>query len=294
MKGRIKLTEQGEVIASKYATQSSASYHLEQLLAATLEASCSGEVDGIAKEPPAIWRETLTMLAAASRDAYRGLVYETDGFVDTFYAMTPIEEISALNLGSRPAKRADTRAIENLRAIPWTFSWNQARILLPSWFGAGSGFAAFCDNHPGGRDKALRRLRAMYRRWPYFRTVIDNLEQVLAKTDLHIGARYAEIAKDTPSASEIFLRIEKEFQRTLRAVRDVSGERVLLARDPTLRAAIELRTPYLDILSYLQVELLDRKRSGRGLDARSEDSERVERAIALTINGIAAGLRNTG
>jgi len=294
VKGRIKLTEQGEVIASKYGTQSSAAYHLELLLAATLEASIAGGGEAMAKEPPAVWRETLATLAGASRDAYRALVYETDGFVDTFYAMTPIEEISALNLGSRPAKRSDTRAIENLRAIPWTFSWNQARILLPSWFGAGSGFAAYCENHPGGRDKALQRLRAMYRRWPYFRTVIDNLEQVLAKTDLHIGARYAEIAKETPGSSEIFLRIEKEFQRTLRAVRDVSGERVLLARDPELRAAIELRTPYLDVLSYLQVELLDRKRTGRGLDPASEDSERLERAIQLTINGIAAGLRNTG
>jgi len=294
VKGRIKLTEQGEVIASKYGTRSSAAYHLELILAATLEASCSGEVAGMAKEPPAAWRETLATLSEASREAYRDLVYETDGFVDVFYAMTPIEEISDLNLGSRPAKRSDTRAIENLRAIPWTFSWNQARILLPSWFGAGSGFAAFCDSHPGGRDKALRRLRAMYRRWPYFRTVIDNLEQVLAKTDLHIGARYAEIAKDTPGASEVFLRIEKEFQRTLRAVRDVSGERLLLARDPALRAALELRTPYLDILSYLQVELLERKRTGRGLGKGGLDSQRVERAIQLTINGIAAGLRNTG
>jgi phosphoenolpyruvate carboxylase len=294
VKGRIKLTEQGEVIASKYGTRSSAAYHLELILAATLEASCSAEIDGLAKEPPAVWRETLAMLAEASRDVYRALVYETDGFVDTFYAMTPIEEISALNLGSRPAKRADTRAIENLRAIPWTFSWNQTRILLPSWFGAGSGFAAFCDNHPGGRDKAVRRLRTMYRRWPYFRTVIDNLEQVLAKTDLHIGARYAEIAKGMSGTSEIFVRIEKEFQRTLRAVLDVSGERVLLARDPALRAAIDLRTPYLDILSRLQVELLERKRAGRGLDGGDLDSERVERAIQLTINGIAAGLRNTG
>jgi phosphoenolpyruvate carboxylase len=294
VKGRIKLTEQGEVIASKYGTQSSAAYHLELLLAATLEASISAEFSGMAKEPPAIWRETLAMLAEASREAYRGLVYETDTFVDAFYAMTPIEEISALNLGSRPAKRSDTRAIKNLRAIPWTFSWNQTRILLPSWFGAGSGFAAFCEGHPQGRDKALNRLRTMYRRWPYFRTVIDNLEQVLAKTDLHIGARYAEIAKNAPGASEIFLRIEKEFQRTLRAVRDVSGERRLLARDPELRAAIDLRTPYLDVLSYLQVELLERKRTNRGQSLVGDDSERVERAIQLTINGIAAGLRNTG
>ena len=292
--GRIKLTEQGEVIASKYGTLNSAAYHLERLLAATLEASLPRSDSGHSKEPSAAWRQALRELADASRDAYRELVYETDGFVDAFYAMTPIEEISQLNLGSRPAKRTSTREIENLRAIPWTFSWNQARILLPSWYGAGSGFAGFCENYPGGRDAAIRRLRTMYRRWPYFRTVIDNLEQVLAKTDLHIGARYAELAKGVPQASEVFLRIEKEFQRTLRAVRDISGERMLLAREPVLREAIDLRTPYLDVLSYLQVELLDRKQTGRGLDRDGEDLERVNRAIQLTINGIAAGLRNTG
>ncbi len=292
--GRIKLTEQGEVISSKYGTERSALYHLELLLAATLEASLADVIPGRAKEPPASWRETLMTLADGSRDAYRALVYETGTFVDVFYAMTPIEQISALNLGSRPAKRADTRAIENLRAIPWTFSWNQTRILLPSWYGAGSGVAAYCEAHSGGREKALARLRTMYRRWPYFQTVIDNLEQVLAKTDLHIGAHYAALARDVPGASDVFLRIEKEFQRTLRAVRDISGESRLLARDPALREALDLRTPYLDILSYLQVELLDRKQSGRGIDADGEDPERVERAIHMTINGIAAGLRNTG
>ena len=294
VKGRIKLTEQGEVIASKYGRRSAAAYHLEVLLAATLEASLGGGSGPSSKEPLPVWRETFSFLADASREAYRDLVYGTEGFVDAFYAMTPIEEISTLNLGSRPAKRTDTRAIEKLRAIPWTFSWNQARILLPSWYGAGSGFAAFCDDHPGGRDKALRRLRAMYRRWLYFRTVIDNLEQVLAKTDLHVGARYAELARDVPIASSVFLKIEKEFQRTLRAVRDISGERVLLARDPELRESIDLRTPYLDILSHLQVELLDRKRTGRGLEEKGRDRALAERAIQLTINGIAAGLRNTG
>jgi phosphoenolpyruvate carboxylase len=294
VKGRIKLTEQGEVIASKYGTKSSAAYHLELMLAATLEASLAGGNSGLSKEPPSVWRETLKILADASRDTYRDLVYETEGFVDAFYAMTPIEEISALNLGSRPAKRVDTREIESLRAIPWTFSWNQARILLPSWYGAGSGIAGFCDSAPGGRDRALRRLRSMYRRWPYFRAVIDNLEQVLAKTDLHIGARYAVLASGVPGASDVFLRIEKEFQRTLRAVRDISGERVLLARDPALREAIDHRTPYLDVLSYLQVELLERKRTGRGLAAGGKDLGNAERGIHLTINGIAAGLRNTG
>ncbi|MHA7839827.1 MAG: phosphoenolpyruvate carboxylase, partial [bacterium] len=283
-----------EVIASKYGTRSSAAYHLELILAATLEATLSSRDAGLAKEPPAVWRETLRTVAEASREAYRDLVYETPGFVDVFYAMTPIEEVSALNLGSRPAKRTQTRAIENLRAIPWTFSWNQTRILLPSWYGAGSGFATYCERHPGGRDEAMGRLRTMYRRWPYFRGVIDNLEQVLVKADLHVAARYAELASGTEGTSEVFLRIEKEFQRTLRAVRDVSGDRVLLARDPELREALDRRTPYLDVLSYLQVELLERKRSGRGLDGGAEDLERVERAIHLTINGVAAGLRNTG
>lgn len=292
--GRIKLTEQGEVISNKYGTESSARYHLELILAATLEASMTGLIPGRSKEPPLVWRESLATLADGSREAYRALVYETEGFVDAFYAMTPIQQISGLNLGSRPAKRTDTRAIENLRAIPWTFSWNQARILLPSWYGAGSGVAAYCDSHPEGRDKALGRLRTMYQRWSYFRTVIDNLEQVLAKVDLHIGARYATLARDVPGASDVFLRIEKEFQRTLRAVRDISGESRLLARDPALREALDLRTPYLDTLSYLQVELLERKQSGRGMSGEAEDVERVDRAIQLTINGIAAGLRNTG
>jgi phosphoenolpyruvate carboxylase len=289
--GRIKLTEQGEVIASKYGTLSSATYHLEQILAATLEASLASVRPDAGKPPLQAWRDALLELAEGSRETYRELVYDMPEFVNVFYAMTPVQEISELNLGSRPAKRSDTRAIQKLRAIPWTFSWNQARILLPSWYGAGSGFSKYCEGYPGGRDKALSRLRVMYRRWPYFRSVIDNLEQVLAKTDLHIGARYAELAREIPGASEVFLRIEKEFQRTLRAVRDVSGERVLLARDPQLSESLDRRAPYLDMLSYLQVELLERKKTPPRTKA---EREQLDRAVHLTINGIAAGLRNTG
>lgn len=292
--GRIKLTEQGEVIASKYGTEAAAEHHLELLVAATLEASLGEAMPGRANDPPGKWRDALAELAQGSREAYRALVYETDDFVDAFYAMTPIEQISALNLGSRPAKRTATREIANLRAIPWTFSWNQARILLPSWYGAGSGFEAFCAAHPKGPEKASAQLRTMYRRWPYFRAVFDNLEQVLAKTDLHIGARYARLARDVPGAADVFHRIEEEFERTLRAVREVTGERRLLTRDPVLRQALALRTPYLDILSYLQVELLERKLTGRGIREGTDDLVRVQRAIHLTINGIAAGLRNTG
>jgi phosphoenolpyruvate carboxylase len=289
--GRIKITEQGEVIGSKYGSIDSANYHLEQILAATLEATLAGEHPKEAKAPADAWRAALRELADGSRVAYRDLVYEMPEFVDVFYAMTPIREISALNLGSRPAKRSNTRAIQNLRAIPWTFSWNQARILLPSWYGAGTGFSTYCENHPKGRDRALSRLRTMYRRWPYFRSVIDNLEQVLAKTDLHIGARYAELAREVPGASEVFLRIEKEYQRTLRAIRDVSGEKMLLARDPALREALDRRVPYLDLLSYIQVELLERKKQSH---STKSDRELIDQGIHLTINGIAAGLRNTG
>ncbi len=289
--GRIKLTEQGEVIASKYGTRSAAAHHLELLLAATLEASLGDALPGRSKPPPESWRAVLRSVANGARATYRELVYETPEFLDVFYAMTPIREIAELNLGSRPARRGASRAIERLRAIPWTFSWNQTRVLLPSWYGAGSGFSRYCEEHPRGRDAALAELRRLYQRWPYFRGVIDNLEQVLAKTDLHVAARYVELARDTPGASDVFLRIEKEFQRTLRAVRDVSGERVLLARDPLLREALDRRAPYLDVLSYLQVELLERKQSGR---TRGVERRRLERAIQLTINGIAAGLRNTG
>jgi phosphoenolpyruvate carboxylase len=244
-------------------------------------------------------------LASTSTATYRALL-EGEDFVTFFRQATPLDVIERSKIGSRPSRRQGAATLDDLRAIPWVFSWNQARILLPSWYGAGSGVARFCEQHPQGRDKALARLRTMYRRWPYFRVVIDNLEQVLAKTDLHIGARYAELASGVPCASDVFLRIEKEFQRTLRAVRDISGNRVLLARDPALRDALDLRTPYLDTLSYLQVELLERKQGGldakgggdgkrgRGAGSERDDAERIERAIHLTIGGIAAGLRNTG
>ena len=294
--GRIKLTEQGEVISSKYGSVDSALYHLEQILSATLEASLPAGSLGDPKPVSDAWRATLSDLADRSRAKYRELVYDTPAFLDAFAALTPIDEISGMQIGSRPARRTASRHVGQLRAIPWIFSWNQNRLLLPSWYGAGSAFEDYVAADPKGRAQGLKRLQTMYKRWLFFKTVIDNLSQVLAKADLHIAENYAALAAGVPGASEIYHDIEKEFSRTLRAVRDVSGERKLLAGDPELRQALDHRAPFLDPLSYLQVELLARKRTGR--QAKAEKGEvakaRLDRAIQLTINWIAAGLRNTG
>jgi phosphoenolpyruvate carboxylase len=290
LRGRIKITEQGEVIAIKYGSIEAAVFHLERILAATLEASLPDSQLGVTRAVPKTWSQAMTELAEASRAAYRSLVYETEGFVDTFYAMTPIEELSALKLGSRPAKRSDTRRIEALRAIPWTFAWNQNRVLLPSWYGAGTAFAKWLSGPKKDRKARLSRLNAMYRRWPFFRGVIDNLSQVLVKVELHIASCYAELANEVPESRAIFERIEAEFLRTARAIREISGERDLLAYDRDLRERLAIRAPVLDALSYLQVELLARKRSRES----AGDPEELDRAVRLTINGIAAGLRNTG
>ena len=285
VRGRIKLTEQGEVIASKYGSISSAVHHLEQAVSATLEATLASP------ERPAsrAWRETAAQLAGRSQAAFRDLVYETPEFGEVFYVLTPIHEIETFRIGSRPARRVASRRIEDLRAIPWTFAWNQCRVLLPSWYGAGSAFRELLSSEHE-RQEVLATLRTMYRRWPFFRTVIDNLSQVLAKTDMRIAASYAELARGVPGGGEIFARIEQEFNDTVRAVLDVTGEGCLLQTNPELRRSLEMRAPYLDALSYLQLELLQRRRNadaGPGADA-------LVGAIHLTLNGIAAGLQNTG
>ena len=284
VRGRIKITEQGEVIASKYGTVPSAVHHLERLVTATLEATVAHPLRNRRARPG--WVDAMTELADESRRAYRQLVYDTPGFVAIFQAVTPIEEIAQLRIGSRPSRRAGGGSISELRAIPWNFAWNQNRILLSSWYGAGSALEAALARR-GGRA----RLQAMYRGWPFFRTVIDNLQQVLAKVDLRIGVSYAELARDLPGASDVVAHVALEFDATLRGVLAVVGARKLLAADVALGRSIERRSPYVDVLSYLQLELLRRKRQGK---VPSRDRERVDAAIQLTINGIAAGLRNTG
>ncbi|HEY5656583.1 MAG TPA: phosphoenolpyruvate carboxylase, partial [Myxococcota bacterium] len=291
--GRIKLTEQGEVVSSKYGSVPSAVHNLELLLAATLEATLECEIGGARRRIPRAWGERMLRSADASREAYRALVYETPGFVEFFYAMTPIEQIAGLDIGSRPTSRTDTRRIEALRAIPWTFAWNQCRVLLPSWYGVGTGLEAALAAE-GSRERGMTHLRVMYRRWPFFRTVIDNLRQVLAKVELHIAAHYAQLADGVRGGDEIFRRIEREYERTLRVVRQIADERKLLGNDPELAEMLALRVPYLDTLSYLQVELLGRKRTASGASAPPGERESLDAATHLTINGIAAGLRNTG
>ena len=277
---RIKLTEQGEVIANKYDTVETAVYHLELLVSATLEASLAPA----ARRPHPSWLATMEELADRSRQAYRDLVYETEHFVPLFHAITPIDEIRNLQLGSRPARRGGGGRIEELRAIPWNFAWNQNRLLLSSWYGAGSALGAVLAQE-GGRE----RLRAMYRGWLFFRTVIDNLEHVLSKADIHIGMSYGELAREVPGAPRILARIRREHAATSRGALAVVGARRMLEGDPALRRSIERRAPYIDSLSYLQLELLKRRRAA-GHGERSDLSS----AVQLTINGIAAGLRNTG
>ncbi len=287
--GHIKLTEQGEVISHKYDSVPSAIHHLEQTLSAALEASLpEGTLPG--RGPvPATWEEIMAELGELSRAEYRSLVYETPGFVKAFYAMTPIEEIAELRIGSRPAKRAATRRVEDLRAISWTFAWNQSRVLLPAWYGAGTALATMLGGSGARGVDGLARLRRMYRRWPFFHSVINNLEQVLAKTDLHIASLYAELAA-TQEATEALNRIREEYERTVRAVLAIVSRPRLLDDHAELARSLALRGPDLDALGYVQAELLQRKRRGAGPRERSA----LTQAIQLTINGVAAGLRNTG
>lgn len=284
--GQLKLTEQGEVISNKYGSVDSAVHHLEQIASATLEASRPEFSARHSSTPRPAWRATLRQLAEDSQAAYRALVFETPGFVDVFYALTPIAELSGLRIGSRPARRTSSRRIEDLRAIPWIFAWMQARLLLPSWYGVG--FACERLEAEMGKEQAKKRLRAMYEGWPFFRTVVDNLRQVLAKVDSQLAANYATLASEVPETAGVFSRIEDELDSTLKAVLRTASERKLLAHDPLLRQSLELRAPYLDSLSHVQVELLRRKRAAHSPDPN------VDAAIHVSINGIAAGLRNTG
>jgi phosphoenolpyruvate carboxylase len=280
VRGQIRLTEQGEVIASKYANPEIGRRNLEALAAAVLEAT-------FLKFGPAAPDEFVAAAAHISRasmQAYRSFVYETDGFVEYFFAATPIAEIAELNIGSRPASRRATRRIEDLRAIPWSFSWGQARISLPGWFGFGSGIEAFVAESPE-QDTAL--LQRMYREWPFFRTVLSNMDMVLAKTDIAVARRYAGLVKDRNFATRLFGALEAEWQRTVQALNTITERRERLAENPSLARSIRHRVPYIAPLNHLQVELIRRWRSG-------DQDERIRNGILISINGIAAGLRNTG
>ena len=279
--GQIRLTEQGEVIAAKYGHPAVGRRNLEVLVAATLEASLP-EGPGDSGAPR--YCEAMDALSLEACAAYRNLVFETEGFERYFWESTPISEIARLNIGSRPASRKGGRAITDLRAIPWVFSWSQCRLMLPGWYGFGSAVRAF---RTARGEAGLDLLREMYAQWPTFRTLLSNLDMVLAKVDLAIASRYADLVGDAALRDRIFRRIQTECEATTEALRAITGEADLLADNPSLRRSIQHRFPYLDPLNHLQVELLSRYRAG-ALDGRTE------RGILLSINGLAAGLRNSG
>jgi phosphoenolpyruvate carboxylase len=281
VRGQIRLTEQGEVIASKYANPEIGRRNLETLVAATLEATLLQPT----KPAPKAFLQTAEALSQASMGAYRALVYETPGFVDYFFGATPIREIAELNIGSRPASRKASQRIEDLRAIPWSFSWGQCRLTLPGWYGFGSAVQRFLESQP--KKEGLALLQKMYRQWPFFRTLLSNMDMVLAKSDLALASRYAELVSDGRLRKKIFGTIEEEWHRTAEALAQITGERQRLAGNAALARSIRHRFPYIDPLHHLQVELVRRWRLG-------EADDRAKRGIHLSTNGIAAGLRNTG
>jgi phosphoenolpyruvate carboxylase len=284
--GQIRITEQGEIISSKYSNAEVGRTNLEILAAATLEASL---LQPRHSAPSAEYLEAMEQLSALAFKAYRNLVYETEGFVDYFWASTVITEISTLNIGSRPASRKKTRAIEDLRAIPWVFSWAQCRLMLPGWYGFGSAVEVWVFEHP---DKGMPFLQELYREWPFFRMLLSNMDMVLAKSSIAIASRYAELVPDAELRERIFGRIRREWHCSIETLLDIMGHDRLLQGNPLLERSIRNRFPYLDPLNHVQVELLKEHR--KELAEGEAADEQVLRGIQLTINGISAGLRNSG
>jgi phosphoenolpyruvate carboxylase len=281
VQGAIRITEQGEVITAKYGNPELGRRNLEVLAAATLEATLLS-VKEAAPKPE--YLAAMQQLSDHAFAAYRGLVYETEGFERYFRDSTVIGEIANLNIGSRPASRTKSQKIEDLRAIPWVFSWAQCRLMLPGWYGFGAALAAYRHEHG---DKGIALLKEMARDWPFFRTLLSNMDMVLAKTNIAIASRYAALVPDSAIRDAIFPRIKAELEASIAGVLEVTGESELLARNPALARSIRNRFPYLDPLNHVQVELLKRHRAG-------DADTRVVTGIHLTINGIAAGLRNSG
>ena len=279
--GHIRITEQGEIISSKYSNSEVGRDNLEVLAAATLEASL---LQPKQSAPSAEYLKTMDQLSALAFKAYRGLVYETKGFAEYFWASTVITEIATLNIGSRPASRKKTREIEDLRAIPWVFSWAQCRLMLPGWYGFGSAVETWIKEHP---DKGMPFLKELYREWPFFRTLLSNMDMVLAKSSIAIASRYAELVPDVALRESIFGCIRREWHSSIEKLLDIMGQERLLQSNPLLERSIRNRFPYLDPLNHVQVELLKEHR------AQNPD-EQVLRGIQITINGISAGLRNSG
>jgi phosphoenolpyruvate carboxylase len=281
VRGSLRITEQGEIIAAKYAEPRIAHRNLETLVAATLESTLL-DTEGLGDSADAAY-EVLDDLAARAQRAYAELVHDTPGFVDYFKASTPVSEIGALNIGSRPTSRKPTTSISDLRAIPWVLAWSQSRVMLPGWYGTGTAF----DSWISGGEGRLEVLQDLYRRWPFFRTVLSNMAQVLAKSDMGLAARYSELVEDEALRHRVFDKIFAEHQLTIAMHKAITGHDDLLADNPALARSVFNRFPYLEPLNHLQVELLRQYRSGA-------TDERVQRGILLTMSGLATALRNSG
>src|SRR5947208_486716 len=281
VQGQIRITEQGEVIAAKYSQAEVGRRNLEILAAASLEATLLKPDQAVPREE---YLTAMDELSDHAYRAYRNLVYETAGFDRYFWESTVIGEIANLNIGSRPASRKNSTRLEDLRAIPWVFGWSQCRLMLPGWYGFGTAVNAWIAARP---QDCMKILREMYREWPFFQTLLSSMDMVLAKTNIAIASRYAELVEDTELREAIFPRLRAEWQHTIEMLLAPTGQQALLERTPLLARSVQNRFPYLDPLNHVQIELMERHRA-------SHTDERVVQAIYLTINGIAAGLRNSG
>jgi phosphoenolpyruvate carboxylase len=284
--GGIKITEQGEVLSSRYALKPIALRSLEQATSALLLTFAEALHGGV-EDRKQDWEDAIAAVSRHSLKTYQEMVFADPNFLAYFHEATPITEVGELKIGSRPARRGGSQRFEDLRAIPWVFAWTQTRTLFPAWYAAGSGFESFA----GKREDALPLLREMYQNWPFFRALVDNLQMALAKADLVIAREYVELARDRAAAKRIFGRIREEFLLTRKWVLAITGQEELLDQVPVIQESIRLRNPYVDPLSLIQVSLLKERRDERKPE---DERERLLEEVLLTINGIAAGLRNTG
>ncbi|WP_168061206.1 phosphoenolpyruvate carboxylase [Candidatus Manganitrophus noduliformans] len=287
VEGRIKITEQGEVISSKYANQGTASHQLELLITGVLKATFGPAPSHIDAERMARFQGALEELSQAAYRRYRDLVGHPDLY-RYFQESTPISEIGFLKMGSRPAYRSQAKSLKDLRAIPWIFSWTQSRQMIGTWYPLGTAFKAFVDRDPAANGPLLAE---MYRTWPFFNNLIDNMQMTLAKADMHIAQHYAELVSDPRLRKAIFGRIRKEYDLTVEMIRQITGQNEILDNDPSLQRSIRLRTPFLDPINYIQVNLIEKLRTQK---LEKKEREELIHAILLTINCIATGMRNTG
>jgi phosphoenolpyruvate carboxylase len=282
LQGKIRITEQGEVISFKYSMRGLARRNLDTVLAAVLEASANETP----REPEPRWIEAMEELSATARETYRDLVYRDEDFLTFFSQASPIGELSLLNMGSRPARRVQNPTVDSLRAIPWVFAWTQNRFLLPSWYGAGTAFARYM-----AEEGRLKLLRQMYEGWPFFRTLVDFMQMTLAKSDLRIAENYTSLVSDPDLRDRLWSRISEEHAACVEALLLITGNDNLLDDSPVLQRSIRLRNPYVDPLSYVQVTLLRRLRS---LPEDSPDREDALNTLLLSISGVSSGMLNTG